>query len=307
MNSLVEKNIITEMACGSNFAYILSDNSTFLSTEYKVLQSQTSSSFVKCMKMLYNGKIQLYYLTSAYKPFTVLFPSLDVDRFLTITANLLADIVEVKNNGFLSCQNLDISFEHIFVDPATYKVSLVYLPMNQRMFEDISIFENELRTSLIKLISGLSSLSSPKTIQLSADLSNGALSLEDLHNKIKGGTTPVKPTPAVDPISNSSTQSGGTVRIVSLNAPTRIEINITKDEFVLGKKAGQVDGVISFNDKISRVHCKINRNGNCYTITDLHSANGTFINHIRLQPDVAQPIKTGDVIRLANSDFQIVM
>lgn len=307
MNSLVEKNIITEMACGSNFAYVLSDNSIFLSTEYKVLQSQTSSSFVKCMKMLYNGKIQLYYLTSAYKPFTVLFPSLDVDRFLTITANLLADIVEVKNNGFLSCQNLDISFEHIFVDPATYKVSLIYLPMNQRMFEDISTFENELRTSLIKLISGLSSLSSPKTIQLSSDLSNGTLSLEDLHNKIKGGTTPVKPTPAVDPVPNPGVQPGGTMRIVSLNAPTRIEISISKDEFVLGKKAGQVDGVISFNDKISRVHCKINRNGSYYTITDLHSANGTYINHVRLQPDVAQPIKNDDVIRLANSDFQIIM
>ncbi len=307
MNSLVEKNIITEMTCGSNFAYILSDNSTFLSTEYKVLQSQTSSSFVKCMKMLYNGKIQLYYLTSAYKPLTVLFPSLDVDRFLTITANLLADIIEVKSNGFLSCQNLDISFEHIFVDPSTYKVSLVYLPMNRRMFEDASIFENELRTSLVKLISGLSSLSSPKTIQLSSDLSNGALSLEDLYNRIKGGSTPVKPVPPVDPAPIPGNQSTGVVRVISLNAPTRIEISVTKDEFVLGKKVGQVDGVISFNDKISRVHCKINRNGSYYTITDLHSANGTYVNHVRLQPDVAQPIKNGDVIRLANSDFQIIM
>lgn len=307
MNSLVEKNIISEMTCGSNFAYILSDNSTFLSTEYKVLQSQTSSSFVKCMKMLYNGKIQLYYLTSAYKPLTVLFPSLDVDRFLTVTANLLSDIIEVKSNGFLSCQNLDISFEHIFVDPSTYKVSLVYLPTNQRMFEDFSIFETELRTSLVKLISGLTALSSPKTIQLSSGLSNGALSLEDLCNRIKGGTPPVKPPHPVNPVPNSGGQSAGVMRIVSLNSPSRIEISVNKDEFVLGKKVGQVDGVISFNDKISRVHCKVNRNGNYYTLTDLHSANGTYINHVRLQPDVPHPIKNGDVIRLANSDFQIVM
>lgn len=307
MNSLVEKNIITEMACGANFAYVLSDNSTFLSTEYKVLQSQTSSSFVKCMKMLYNGKIQLYYLTSAYKPLTALFPSLDVERFLTITANLLSDIIEVKSNGFLACQNLDISFEHIYVDSATYKVSLIYLPINQKMFDDFSIFENELRISLVKLISGLSSLSSPKTIQLSSDLSNGALSLEDIHNRLKGGVAPVRPTPSVDPDHTRSNQSAGTLRVVSLNAPTRIEIVVTKDEFVLGKKAGQVDGVISFNDKISRVHCKINRNGNYYTITDLHSANGTYINHVRLQSDVPQPIKNGDVIRMANSDFQIVL
>ena len=302
-NTLIEKEIISEMTCGSNFAYVLTNNDSFLSTEYKVLQSQTSNCFVRCMKMLYNGKIQLYYLTGTYKPLSSLFPTLDAERFITITANLLSDIIEVKSNGFLSCQNIDISFEHIFVDPATYKVSLIYLPLSQHMFDDTAYFDNELRTSLIKLISGLSNLSSPKTIQLSSDLSNGGLTLEDLYNRLKGnGSAPrrnVGSRPVSSPIQN--------VRIVSLNAPARMEINITKDEFILGKKADKVDGVLSFNDKISRVHCKINRNGNQCTITDLHSANGTYVNRIRLQPEQPSPIKNGDVVRLANSDFQIVI
>ena len=30
MNTLIENNYISEMECGSNFAYILSENSTFL-------------------------------------------------------------------------------------------------------------------------------------------------------------------------------------------------------------------------------------------------------------------------------------
>ena len=37
MNRLIENGHILEMACGTNFSYILSDNSIFLSTEYKVL------------------------------------------------------------------------------------------------------------------------------------------------------------------------------------------------------------------------------------------------------------------------------
>ncbi len=303
MNTLIEKEVVSEMTCGSNFAYVLTDNASFLTTEYKVLQSKTSNCFVRCMKMLYNGKIQLYYLTGTYKPLSSLFSTLDAERFITITANLLSDIIEVKSNGFLSCQNIDISFEHIFVDPATYKVSLIYLPLSRHMFDDTAYFDNELRTSLIKLISGLSNLSSPKTIRLSSDLSNGALSLEDLYNRLKGN----RPDPRLNVESRPASSPASNVRIVSLNAPARVEINITKDEFILGKKADKVDGVLSFNDKISRVHCKINRNGDRFTITDLHSANGTYVNHVRLQPDVAQPIKNGDLIRLANSDFQIVM
>lgn len=175
------------MECGSNFAYILSDNNAFLSTEYKVLQSQASSCFVKCMKMAYNGSVQLYYLTKGLKSFASMIPTLDADSFLTIVSNLLSDIIEVKHNGFLSCQNIDISFERIYVDPATHKVSLVYLPLSLHIYDDNSSFENEIRTGLIKLISGVSTLSTSKTMQFSADLSNGTLSVENLYARIKGG------------------------------------------------------------------------------------------------------------------------
>lgn len=302
MNTLIENNYISEMECGSNFAYILSENSTFLSTEYKVLQSQANSCFVKCMKMIYNGNVQLYYLTKGLKSFASMIPSLDAESFLIIVANLLSDIIDVKHNGFLSCRNIDIAFERIYVDPTTYKVSLVYLPLSKRIYDDNSSFENEIRTGLVKLISGISALSSPKTMQFSADLSNGTLSIEDLFSRIKGGKA-VDNAGAAQAIQNNP--SVGLLRITAMNAPSRIEIVVTKDEFVIGKKHELCDGVIDFNKMISRSHCKINRRGNQYTITDLQSANGTFVNKIKLQPNQPHLINNGDVIRLANSDFQV--
>ena len=90
-----------------------------------------------------------------------------------------------------------------------------------------------------------------------------------------------------------------------MNAPTRVEIVVSKDSFVVGKNASAVDGVISFNKMISRVHCRIDKRGSQYTITDLQSANGTFVNKVKLRPNQPHPIKTGDIIRLANSDFQV--
>lgn len=301
MNALIEKNYINEMECGSNFSYVLSDNSTFLSTEYKVLQSQANSCFVKCMKMMFNGKVQLYYLTKGLKSFASMIPSLDAESFLTIVANLLSDIIDVKHNGFLSCQNIDIAFERIYVDPATHKVSLVYVPLSKRIYDDNSSFENEIRTGLVKLISGVSTLSTPKTMQFSADLSNGTLSIEDLFARIKGGKNS-----GGDQSHIGGERAGfSLLRIIAMNAPTRVEIAVTKDEFVIGKKADLCDGVIGFNKMISRSHCRINKRGSQYTITDLQSANGTYVNKVKLQPNQPHPINNGDVIRLANSDFQV--
>lgn len=303
MNTLVENKYITEMECGTNFSYVLSDNSAFLSTEYKVLQSQANSCFVRCMKMMFNGKVQLYYLTKGLKPFSTMLPTLDADSFLTIVANLLSDIIEVKSNGFLSCQNIDVSFERIYIDPTTYKVCLVYLPLSKRIYDDNSTFENEIRTGLVKLISGISTLSSTKTMQFSADLSNGTLSIEDLYAHIKGGKSSNSKHAVETPVTTSS----GLLRIIAMNAPSRVEITVDKDEFIIGKKPELCDGVVSFNKMISRSHCKICKRGSQYTITDLQSANGTYVNKVRLQPNQSVLINNGDIIRLANSDFQVTI
>ena len=308
MNMLIKNDVIAEIECGSNFAYVLNDNRTFLSTEYKVLQSQTNSCFVKCMKMTFNGKLQLFYLTKDLKSFASMIPTMDSESFLTITANLLSDIINVNLNGFLSCKNIDISFEHIFVDPATYKVSLVYLPLSKHIYEDNSSFENELRTGMVKLITDVPALSSPKTRQFSSSLSDVTLGIEDLYARITGGNS-------IESSQTNRKQNAvlrrqaepGLLRIVAMDAPTRVEITVTKDEFVIGKKAEICDGVIGFNKMISRSHCRISRHGSQYTVTDLQSANGTYVNKVRLQPNQPYPIHNGDIIRLANSDFQVSM
>lgn len=313
MNILIEKGLISEMQCGANFAYILSDNTAFLSTEYKVLQSHANDCFVRSMKMMFNGHIQLYYLTKSYKPLSSMMNSIGANEFLTIIKNLLLDVIEVQNNGFLSCQNVDISFDKIYVNQSTYKVSLVYLPLNKHVFDDTSAFENELRTSLIKLIAANQSISSPKVMQLSSDLQNGMYTIDDIQKRV--GSEHIREEKKMQDGNNGDKELKDTgllpkLKLIAMNAPAHFELTVPSNspnpDFVIGKRDTN-DGVISFNKMISRVHCKITNNGGQFWITDLQSANGTFVNRVRLQPNHPQPIKNGDVVRLADSDFQIVI
>lgn len=313
MNSLIEKGYVQKMSCGGNVAYVLNDSGLFLPTEYKVLQNQTDSCFVKCMRMTHNGKIQLYYMTQGLKSFGSMLPSLDADGFLIVASNIISDIIDVKHNGFLSCEKIDMSLEHIYVDPATLKVSLVYLPFGVGVYDDYAVFENEIRTELIKMISGIGKFSSPKTMQLAADLANGTLKLEDVLNNIKKEKAPQKEQktiarPQPQPQQQTVVQPKEVkkaLRIIAMNAPSKFELLMTKDDFVIGRNSAMADGVISFNKMIGRAHCKITRAGEQFTIIDLKSSNGTFVNSARLQPHCPHVIHHGDIIRLANSDFQV--
>ena len=99
--------------------------------------------------------------------------------------------------------------------------------------------------------------------------------------------------------------SKGTLKIVAVNAPVPFELEITKDEYVIGRKKEMVDGLISFNKAVGRVHCKIVHSAGRYAIIDLNSSNGTYVNRVRIQSNQPYPIKEGDVIRLANSQFRV--
>lgn len=96
-----------------------------------------------------------------------------------------------------------------------------------------------------------------------------------------------------------------TIAIVREDALESVNIPITKENFLIGKSVQMADGVISFNKAISRIHCRIIYIDGRYFIKDEKSANGTFVNNRRVHVDGQVPIKTGDIIRLANSDFQV--
>lgn len=303
MNYIEEMNLATKIKYDNDFAYVLNNNDLFLSTEYKVIQSQTDDSFIKCMKLLYNGKIQLYYLTEECKSLESIISSINEENFIIVIINLFTSIMNVKNNGFLSIQNIDISFEHIFVENATYKVRLIYLPIYKEYDTNQFNFEKVLRNNLIKLVKDAPFMISPKIKQLLDNLENTNLSFDDLNIKLKENFLSIKGTKKI--INDS--QHINHLKIVSINAPVYMEFNITKNEFILGFKKELVDGVISYNKKISRVHCKINKYENQYTIMDLDSSNGTYVNNIRLHPHNPYIIKNDDIVRLANSEFKVII
>ncbi len=296
MDTLKDNAIMAEIVCGNNFEYVLNKAEYFVSTDYKVLQSQTNGTFVQCMKMVRNGNPSLFYLIDECKPMSEIFKGITSDIFITLIVNLFASVIEVRSNGFLACQNIDISWDKIYVEPNTLKVKLVYLPLSVKAFGSYAEFESELRSGTIKLADRVVAEQTDKLKQFITDLCNGSLSLEDVYNKSKGtGNSPAM-----------RQNQGAPIKLVAMNAPSYFELIIDQNDLTIGKKLELVDKAITFNNMISRKHCRITCVSGLYYINDEGSANGTFVNGVKLNPGQKMQINHGDIIRLANSDFQIV-
>lgn len=90
-------------------------------------------------------------------------------------------------------------------------------------------------------------------------------------------------------------------RLISMKAGTG-DIVITYVPFIIGKQEGLADCILAF-DAVSRLHARIDRNGEDYLITDLNSTNGTMVRGRMLETNEMAKLVPGDEVYIANIGF----
>ncbi len=81
------------------------------------------------------------------------------------------------------------------------------------------------------------------------------------------------------------------------------KISLNKPVFRVGKERSYVDYFIGDNTAISRSHANFITREGTYFVVDTNSTNHTFVNGTMIQSNEEVAINHGDVIRLANEDF----
>ncbi len=75
-----------------------------------------------------------------------------------------------------------------------------------------------------------------------------------------------------------------------------VDFLVPSRPFTIGRSA--LADVRIEDERISRVHCEIRREGGAYVIRDLDSKNGTWLNEERIKES---PLKFGDKIRIGHT------
>jgi len=93
---------------------------------------------------------------------------------------------------------------------------------------------------------------------------------------------------------------------IYLEDTTRVTI-FNESEATLGRRAEGTAGFVidlvphgAFSLGVSRRHARLLKTSSGYAIMDLHSTNGTWVNHTRLEPEREYPLSNGDILRLGH-------
>ncbi len=80
------------------------------------------------------------------------------------------------------------------------------------------------------------------------------------------------------------------------------DIAITYVPYLIGKQEGMVDCILA-GEAVSRIHARIDREGEKYCISDLNSTNGTSVNGRILETNETVALNKGDEVLIANHAF----
>ena len=82
------------------------------------------------------------------------------------------------------------------------------------------------------------------------------------------------------------------------------DFEVLHENFLIGKKKDSVDGCLPVST-ISRIHARITFQGSCYFLEDLNSTNGTWVDHIQLNPYELFMLKDGMRVTFASVEYEV--
>ena len=117
------------------------------------------------------------------------------------------------------------------------------------------------------------------------------------------------------PYANEISQQSGTWISLHLLDSGHILAFSDRTEFTLGRLSDNqpiepdvdLSPYKAFDNGVSRLHAVIRRNEGNVVLVDLGSSNGTYINGIRIMPNVEHPLRHGDIVALGKLKMQIVL
>lgn len=209
---------------------------------------------------------------------------------------------QIEESGFLSRTCIWCKYEDIFYDTKNNKPVMLILPVSKAIEVEIGI---DWKTSYLNVIKKIVSFFDERLAK-------------NLYTQIKYYILNDKKFEETLEMINLSGNGRSEQLVPHMEKPKDrwlqlyhsgregvLQFDIKQEEYVIGKKEAAVDGAIVGSEAVSRIHCKIVKQGRQFFLQDLDSVNHTFVNDELIPAYALIELNDKDVVSIADVDFRV--
>ena len=314
---LEDKGLQKKLESG-NWTYLLEEEDKYSKSGYKSVQMQLKDCMLKCAMVRFNGQLKFIYFTEGYKSLTELLSTMHPNKLWHVLSKIVESFIRVKKFGFLSCENIDVSPQNIYINPKTFEPYLIYVPLNTE--EDANSQMNFIASVRRSLNMALKDSSNPlmgeQKSQLLEIFNNHGHDLEELLRGMRaqsGNVGSMSSRDGKNGMGNAKGMNGEifesgknlpVLKLISMDQRAPIQYVMQKDKVTIGRKKDN-DIVVDISTNISRIHCSINLINGRYFAKDEGSTHGTYVNNTPCIQKNMVELKNGDYLRMPGIQFLI--
>lgn len=268
--------------------FMLGSGMLFDENAYEALRQQAVPGILPCTRVFWNDRIQLVYFTSELMSLSERIEGLSLAKAREVGCGIIGIIENAEKCPDICCENFVIDSESIYLDKEDH-VYMTCLP---------AVLPDEIKNGQIykrRVYSVIEEL-----FQKKPDGRDVVRQIEFQQGKSFGNWSDLS-----DALKRTAPAESETLVLKGINTSVPVEFVIGHDAFTIGSDPDKVNGCIPSSVSVSPVHARIGWNEVNFFIQDLNSREGTFLNNVRLEPEVSVPFGKGSVIKFAECTFSV--
>lgn len=256
-----------------------------------------------------NGQTEFTYKVGTLCKFKHIAGNVSHAQYLALWNGLLRPLLDCRD-WFMNPRSFVLDADYLYFDKQSNAVAYVYIPSHN------AFSEGEALKSMVVEVAKSIKTADPdlenKVLRsvIGAFNPNEFLSMLGDHTAQSNMKPPALPHSEAADITQETNAiiTGSGLRCVGrAQLPQYIEVDITDDQiFTIGRhdaRLGKKQSSFEFEAKtkaISRRHAVIERTGSAFTIVDLSSSAGTFVNEKKIPPNTPTPLESGFRVSFGN-------
>lgn len=291
-----------------HIAYTFENNENVSPLGNRVMNKMNRDNIMSYHTVAYNGLPRLLYDIQDLKPLFNIIETLTEAEVIALMRQFLDIVSTVNGNDFINIWAIDVNYTRLYYSVKSKLLKCVILPVNEECdFHENMSWQDKYKNTLA-MFSAQIFRSRPEMYAdmyyLIMDVTKSEVELTTALLKFDFGVVRVDEVPS-HPNTNSDESVGGVLFLEHNSELGNLLFRVTQKEYIIGKSTSSAQGVVNISTSVSRKHCVIRRNEGAYTLEDLGSSNGTFINGFGLDAGNQYIISNGDIIQIADVVFTV--